>query len=414
MSQTVNLDIILKDISDKWLDQVIQKTDADNGELIDIISAIDLSIVTPPPENWFEWARMTSLDSIRVIIIGQDPYPTKGDAHGLSFSALNSFPRSLQNIFKCLEHHGFIKNYRETKTDLSSWAKQGVLLFNTALTTEIKNPGAHVNLWEDYSTRILRRVLRHHIGSNLFILCWGKVAQDLIKGLTKKHSDKYNVLNWCHPSPLNQDKFIPCDHFVRVNEYYSANGLPPIDWHSIESTPTQIIFTDGSCQPVKKEHGKYYGGYSVVFTEGTMHSKVLIGAIDQATNIRAECQAIIEALKVMDKIKEPQHIIIYTDSEFWIKMIYKYMPAWVANGVAFDSKANPDLTQELFALWNACRHKIKLEHVYSHNKTKLRESKNLLDQKKYKGNELADKYAAEGRQLKPAEQKWIDLIMQPN
>lgn len=416
-----------QDIPDDWLSLIINKNKSDIDNIVD---NIDIEKTTPPPAKWFEWARLTQLDSIRIIIIGQDPYPTEGNAHGLAFSSLNEFPGSLQNIFKCLEHHKLIQNYRETKTDLTSWAKQGILLFNTALTTEIKNPGAHIDLWSNYSKRMLKRILHYHLESNLFILCWGKVAQNFIGKIIKTRLEKFTILEWCHPSPLTHGKFISCDHFIRINEHYEANGMPAINWQSIESVPTQIIFTDGSCRSIKNRKSKDVGGetdqkvtdkvatkvatggYAVFFAEGTIQSKVLIGSLESPTNIRAECKGIIKALETMADVKEKHRVTIYTDSEFWIKMIYKYMPAWIASGKSFEDKANPDMTKALWRLWNDCHHNVKLEHVYSHNKSNLRESKNLIDQKKYRGNELADKYATEGRQLILGESKWIDIAEQ--
>jgi uracil-DNA glycosylase len=403
---------ILKNISKNWINIII-KNDKDINILENIIK--NTTNCTPSQELWFEWTRLSNLDNIKIIIIGQDPYPTKGIAHGLAFSALNTYPDSLRNIFKCLEYHKIISNHKEANTDLTSWAKQGVLLLNTSLSTEINKRRSHFHLWNEYMQQILVRILQYHINSNLIIMCWGKDSQNLISKITVNIPNKFHILEWCHPSPLNGTKFLQCDHFTYANKLLIKFNKSPINWASIENTINKSIsiFTDGSAvgrYGKNKKDSTCRGGYSAIFS-GTIQGQ-LLGNLDIsnhfASNIRAEGQAIISALhKCLIELNQKTTIDLYTDSEFWIKMILNYMPKWTEQ--KFMEKENSDLTIRLWKLWKEInsKHNIKLHHVYSHNKSGLKNSNNPDDQFKYINNELADKLADEARKtLKSGQEIW--------
>lgn len=394
-----------------------------------ICKCINVDKVTPPVDLWFEWARLTPLNTVKVIIIGQDPYPTKGTAHGLAFSSKNTFPGSLRNIYKCLQNSELISDYKNTTTDLTSWARQGVLLLNTSLTTEIGISNAHKSLWHSYS--IYRDILNHlrMTQNHIIALCWGNDAMTYVNRYGYVNSSKYSVLKWSHPSPLNGNKFILCDHFTNVNAYLCKHGRAPIKWNSIElqtpastnklsSKPKQIIFTDGSAASMgkNKKNKDARGGYSVLFISGPITNRALLGNLDISTefasNIRAEGTAIIEALKKCMDIEVRSIIEIYTDSDFWIKMILVYMPKWETQGIDFATKANSDLTYILWDLWKSLQktHKVKLIHIYAHNKSGWKDSSDPYKKFCYDNNELADKLAEEARKkLNIAEQQWITL-----
>ncbi len=114
--------------------------------------------ILPPKEDLFAAFKLTNLDNIKVVIIGQDPYPTKGVAHGLAFSVKkgNKIPASLRNIFKELEEEniGFVTPKHGC---LESWAKQGVFLINTVLTVEEGKPNSHKNVgWQTFTTNLIK------------------------------------------------------------------------------------------------------------------------------------------------------------------------------------------------------------------------------------------------------------------
>jgi uracil-DNA glycosylase len=421
------IDLVLKNVSEEWRSILIKK-DTDIEDLEEIYNVVSENC-TPSPELWFEWARQTPLLDIKVIIIGQDPYPTPGIANGLAFSSLGKVPDSLRNIFKCLEKSELIDDYKKTTPDLSSWAQQGVLLINTALSTSTGDRYGHGDLWNNYMKRVLVRILQYHLESNLIIMCWGNEAIKLITKITNKTVECFNILSYCHPSPLNGNKFIDCNHFTCANEILNKLDRIPINWGTIrlpdpEPTIKQIIFTDGSAVSKKKikvqkfEKGKKIikekevnkgnkkdnscvGGYAVIFVDGPLKGELygkLNTDIEYASNIRAEGKAIICALhSCFEIIKKPMDIDIYTDCEFWINMLTKFMPKWSDD--KFKEKENSDLTIEMWDLWRKVNgiHRVSLHHVYSHNKTGLKDSSNEFDKFLYINNENVDKLATYAR-----------------
>ncbi len=153
-------------------------------------------------------------------------------------------------------------------------------------------------------------------------------------------------------------------------------------------------FTDGSTLKNGKDGAK--GGYAAICVGGHMINNIIVSNIfdDTPTNIKAEALAIIAVFEVLEKSLDSDdwHIcIIYTDSMFWINMIYKYMPKW--SNEKFDTQANPQLTKKIWALWQKfkyCIKIIKLVHVPAHNKKNTKNSKNLYDKFCYDNNNCAD------------------------
>ena len=173
---------------------------------------------------------------IRVVILGQDPYPTPGNAHGLAFSVrptVTKIPASLQNIFK--ELAADLGPSSATSGCLSPWAEQGVLLLNDVLTVEPGKPLSHVGRgWEPITAAILATVL--NAAEHVVIIAWGRNAQKklesaTIKPLLAKH--KHTVLTAPHPSPLSAHTgFFGSRPFSKTNEALTARGQTPIQWIS--------------------------------------------------------------------------------------------------------------------------------------------------------------------------------------
>lgn len=364
----------------------------------------DMSQITPPPNQIFNFARATLYGKIKVVILGQDPYPKKGDAHGLSFSSKSSkIPASLRNIYKCLEEQKLIDTV-PTTADLSYWAAQGVLLLNASLTTRVGMANAHVNIWKEFTDELIRYISHDDacgpVDSLIFML-WGNFAQ--------KKEDLINedcvIYKWLHPSPLAQgsadekDKFINCDHFTKTNELLTNfMSLKPIDWNP---SPSHVIYTDGACS----NNGKGIfasAGYATYFAKGPLAGTVKYGKVAPAvlhdtmiygTNQRGEGLGIIVGLETVIEHKIKTNTIIVTDSNFWKDMIENYMPTWEKKGVDFNSKKNYDLT---IRMHNAVKKVMELGvfevvHVASHNK-----DPNALPEH-IEGNRIADNYANKGK-----------------
>ena len=183
--------------------------------------------VFPEEKNVFNALELTPFESVKVVILGQDPYHGFGQAHGLSFSVQKGIPLppSLKNIYKELQED--IGGELPTEGDLSHWAKQGVLLLNTVLTVEEGNANSHKGKgWERLTNRLIESLneLKHPV---IFIL-WGKPAQDKEKLITNLN---HVILKAPHPSPLSAYRgFFGSKPFSRVNDILIQQGQTPIRW----------------------------------------------------------------------------------------------------------------------------------------------------------------------------------------
>ena len=183
--------------------------------------------VFPDENNVFNALELTPFESVKVVILGQDPYHGFGQAHGLSFSVQKgiSLPPSLKNIYKELQED--IGGGLPTEGDLSHWAKQGVLLLNTVLTVEEGNANSHKGMgWERLTNRLIESLneLNHPV---IFIL-WGKPAQDKEKLIT---NPSHVILKAPHPSPLSAYRgFFGSKPFSKVNEMLIQQEQTPIRW----------------------------------------------------------------------------------------------------------------------------------------------------------------------------------------
>ena len=183
--------------------------------------------VFPEEKNVFTALELTPFESVKVVILGQDPYHGFGQAHGLSFSVQKGIllPPSLKNIYKELQDD--IGGELPTEGDLTHWAKQGVLLLNTVLTVEEGNANSHKGMgWERLTNRLIESLneLNHPV---IFIL-WGKPAQDKEKLITNSN---HIILKAPHPSPLSAYRgFFGSKPFSRVNDILIQQGKTPICW----------------------------------------------------------------------------------------------------------------------------------------------------------------------------------------
>jgi len=183
--------------------------------------------VFPPGPQIFAAFDATPFDATKVVILGQDPYHGRGQAHGLSFSVQPGVPvpPSLLNIYKEIERDLGIP--RPTHGCLLPWARQGVLLLNAVLKVEEGNAGAHQKRgWEGFTDHVVEALNREREG--LVFLLWGSYAQQKGKVID---TQRHRVLKAPHPSPLSAHRgFLGCGHFSATNEYLQRRGQTPIDW----------------------------------------------------------------------------------------------------------------------------------------------------------------------------------------
>lgn len=195
----------------------------------------DLSKRDWVPDGWnlvYRAFALTPFEDVKVVILGQDPYPNPEFADGLAFSSRSeTTPPSLLNIYKELEKDLGVKIFR--RSNLEDWARQGVLLLNTRLTTKKFQPGSHDKIGWEYLTReVLHRLITDQ-SPKVFIL-WGNDAQKTFKdavNLTSDNNEHHLVIKSAHPSPLSARKgFFNSKPFSRTNTFLKEKGLKSIDW----------------------------------------------------------------------------------------------------------------------------------------------------------------------------------------
>lgn len=182
--------------------------------------------VYPPPTNIFHAFEACPLQKTLVVILGQDPYHGKGQAHGLCFSVNDgiALPPSLQNIYK--ELFSDLGVPRRSSGNLDHWAKQGILLLNSTLTVEAGHAGSHQGRgWEEFTDAVIRTLAEQQ--EHIVFLLWGAYAQ---KKAAVIDNTKHLLLKSAHPSPFSATKFFGNKHFSKTNTYLIEHGKPPIIW----------------------------------------------------------------------------------------------------------------------------------------------------------------------------------------
>ena len=182
--------------------------------------------ISPNLNNIFKAFEYCSFSSTKVVIFGQDPYFQKDVANGLAFSVEPNkpLPASLKNIYKEIESDiGALSN---NNGYLKSWADQGVLLLNSALTVEVGKPGSHSKIgWQDFIFEIVKIINKK---KNIVFILWGNDAKKYIKYIDKEIN---LILSSSHPSPLSSYRgFFGCKHFSKCNEYLESKNISKINW----------------------------------------------------------------------------------------------------------------------------------------------------------------------------------------
>jgi uracil-DNA glycosylase len=230
-------------LPENWRTPLLTELQSDNMTQLMLFLAAEKAAgkeIFPPEDDWFRAFALTPLDKVRVVILGQDPYPGAGKAHGLSFSVKpgNAIPASLRNIYKELQSdlgispakHGFLEN----------WAQQGVLLLNDILTVEKGSPLSHKNRgWEHFTSAVIALV--NASPSPVVFLLWGEKAKAKAGILNDvAQGGRHLVLSTSHPSPMGNAfnrGFNGCRHFSQCNAFLQERGFDPIDW-ALPEAPT--------------------------------------------------------------------------------------------------------------------------------------------------------------------------------
>lgn len=386
-------------INEDWW-RLLTPTPEASTLLQETIAAVINEDIKPSSIDILNFARFTPPSQIKVIIIGQDPYDTQNHAHGLAFSSQQiNTPRTLGNIYKALIESKIINTLPSTN-NLTSWAAQGVLLLNTALTTLTDKPEAHLNTWGPYMRCLLGTLASNY--QNLVVILWGKKAE-----VYESYFANHIILKYKHPSPA-AGNFADCPNFIEANNILTSLGKTPINWNPDINTWVEV-FTDGSSLP-NKTGPEVQSGYSAIFTAGSLAHLKLYGKTPNtephySNNIRAEGTALYRAmLKVsMMPLESRMLFHIVSDCEFWINMLRTWVPAWIERGGIneIQNHKNPDIVKDIWLLYCALINSgtyIVLTHVYSHDKEiKGKKSSTLArestEYRRFLFNKLADALA---------------------
>lgn len=370
------LEIGLKVIHPNWKPIIKKNIPELHKVLSHILEDVSIEQLTPNIEDVFKAFRIDP-NGIRVVIIGQDPYPgcdsksKQKYANGLSFSTTaKTTPASLRNIFSCLNRLG----YKTESNDLMPWLLQGVFLLNMSLTTQVGITRKHSDIWKTFISNIIGDLSIMHKGSKLSFMLWGKDAQSLechIKG-------KHNVLKWSHPSPMadnqleDSKKFINCNHF---------DDLKCINWNTGDRI---VIYTDGGgFVEGKCSFGIYWTdilklGGLVQSYEYELKDYIHTTSVHKTpTSQRGEYLAMCYALWIIDMFGL-KNVLIITDSQ----NVKGILTEWSKKDEKYK---NDDLVKIMRSIYNKNKKYIDIEHVKSHCK-----EASIYN----KGNEIADKIAS--------------------
>lgn len=184
-------------------------------------------IIYPKKENIYNALKLTPYENVKVVIVGQDPYHGENEAHGLSFSVQKGIklPPSLKNIYKELLND--LNIVEPNCGDLTSWAKEGVLLLNSVLTVEKDKPASHAKIgWNKYTDYIIQKINEKE--KPVVFILWGNFAKTKKELIT---NPKHLIITSAHPSPFSaRNGFFGSKPFSKTNEYLKENNIKPINW----------------------------------------------------------------------------------------------------------------------------------------------------------------------------------------
>lgn len=223
-----------------WLSQIdpswkqVLKSYLDAGKLEAIHAWVgreyQQNVCRPIFTEIFTAFNLTPFNNIKVVVVGQDPYPGPVEAMGMSFSVHRGIkvPGSLRNIYKCMQTDKDLTFTPPKHGDLTAWARQGVFLLNAVLTVKQGAANSHAKKgWESFTDEVIKVINRDN--NHVVFMLWGAYAQEKAKAVEK---NKHCVLEACHPSPLSASKggFYTCQHFSKANKYLKQHGRGEINW----------------------------------------------------------------------------------------------------------------------------------------------------------------------------------------
>lgn len=226
---TLNIYAMNVRIEESWRHYLQEEFDKPYFEkLVDFVrNEYKTAHVLPPGHQLFHIFNACPFHQVKVVILGQDPYPTPGQYYGVCFSVPEGtpIPGSLANIFR--EIYSDLGKPIPTSGNLDRWVEQGVFPINSVLTVRAYQSGSHRSRgWETFTDAVIQKLSDER--EHLVFLLWGSYAKEKIALID---TSKHQVLTAAHPSPRSADHgFFGCRHFSKTNAYLQSKGLPVINW----------------------------------------------------------------------------------------------------------------------------------------------------------------------------------------
>ena len=378
----------------------------------------DLPNLAPPKELIFECFRYFKPCDMKILILGQDPYPGAGDACGLCFAtSTGNCPASLKPIYTNLINNNICPANIKKNGNLKPWAAQGVLLLNTALTTVVGKSKVHTSLWADFTAALMKQINEFEQGIEVFQ--WGNDAKAFSKYFSngKEPRDvrsgdltnrRHTLRKWTHPSPMADNslpedrKFKNCDHFKAC--------MSIIDWNPEQEI---MVWTDGACSGNGTD--KAIASFGCLIVGGYMKRTTVSGkvqgykyimkdnslTIDEKspeipTNNRGELLGIAYALWALDQSYITGNIEMIIDSEYALKTLEDYYPKRLAKGTEKEL-LNLDLLEICYKLIHKIRQHSALIFVHTRSHQSLPVDADDRSKCIHAGNEIVDALAVKSK-----------------
>ncbi|KAF8250735.1 uracil-DNA glycosylase [Wilcoxina mikolae CBS 423.85] len=281
----------IETMHESWLAALKDELVSDGFLSLKRFLANEKGTVYPPRNEIYSWSRYCPLNTVKVVVLGQDPYHNHNQAHGLSFSVKPPVyaPPSLVNVYKCLQNdYPSFTPPPNKGGNLVPWAERGVLMLNAALTVRAGDPGSHSGRgWERLTGKVIEVVAQRR-KSGVVFMAWGAHADKRVIGVDRK---RHLVLKSVHPSPRSAMKgFLDCGHFKKANEWlalrYGDNG--PIDWSLHGNKPVGV---GKAVAGVKKDQEKGKGKIAAAEVLPAAEVEDEFGSDDEQAMVEAAIQA---------------------------------------------------------------------------------------------------------------------------
>jgi len=414
---------MVEGLTDETKTKIIRELKVELGETIAAVNTylrsagLTSSALTPPTPLLLEAFKLCPFETTQVVILGQDPFIRPGEAMGLSFSVPPTMkvPPSTKNIYKCLINCGLMAT-DPGHGDLSSWARQGVLLLNCALSTILGKSNALAVIWKKYTDKVIAAL---SAGTQKIFILLGEFAKKKASLIDKT---RHIILEWGHPSSLNAvnkkdcpENFVNCDVFIRANAALVTWGRPPIDWNiaplqnnlpmvrEIDQRKTLWIFCDGGALANGKEKCISSWGYYTFINAVTSVASGIVPAVDipgeifKGSNNRGELMAIAKALDYVNMSLPGAtftQVIIVSDSQYALNSINVWVNNWLTDPAKMADKKNLDIILPAKVTLDNIRKScpVTFEHVRGHKAEPA--DNGSMAWFLWKGNDVADKLCA--------------------